>query len=455
MKIVGLSVENIKRLSAVEIVPDPDLPIVTIGGKNGQGKSSVLDAIAYALGGKALVPEEPIRRGQTSASIKIELDDLIVTRTFSQKALPCNCGNAESHDASCDSFRMGPAQTSLSVKNKEGAKYPSAQAVLDKLLSKLTFDPQTFADADPKTQTEMLRKLVGLDTSVLDGQRKEVFSQRTEARRELSFYTANLAAAKHYPDAPSEEVSPDEAKRALNDAETCRRNYDQAAQVVRSRTSILRGLEFEQVEAEKEIQNLQERIQKITTAMIDRERTISGTRTEILQLTEKAEELKALIPDVSSVNEFIQKIGDTNEKVRANKARANIEKLVKTSQEKVDTLTNTLEEIDQKKRDLLQSVQFPISGLSIDSNTELVTYNGIPLDQASSAERYRVGVAVGLAVNPGINVLLLHNGNMLDKDSVRAIAEEAEKHNAQLWMEWVTNDKNDVTVFIEEGHVVE
>jgi len=49
MKIVKLTAENVKRLRAVEITPDGNT--VVISGRNGQGKTSVLDSIWFALGG--------------------------------------------------------------------------------------------------------------------------------------------------------------------------------------------------------------------------------------------------------------------------------------------------------------------------------------------------------------------------------------------------------------------
>ena len=48
MKIVQLTAENVKRLTAVSIAPDGNL--VQITGRNGQGKASVLDAIFGNVG---------------------------------------------------------------------------------------------------------------------------------------------------------------------------------------------------------------------------------------------------------------------------------------------------------------------------------------------------------------------------------------------------------------------
>ena len=115
MKIVKLTAENIKKLRAVEIVPQGN--VVKISGKNEQGKTTVLDSIFWALGGTKAIQEEPIRQGETKASIRLELDDLVVTRTFT------------------------PGNSYLKVENKEGTSFKSPQAMLDKLVGKLSFDP--------------------------------------------------------------------------------------------------------------------------------------------------------------------------------------------------------------------------------------------------------------------------------------------------------------------------
>ncbi len=65
MKIIGLKVENIKKVKAVEITPAE--PIIKLSGDNGAGKSSILDSIAYAIGGKRLIPDDPIRKGEDTA----------------------------------------------------------------------------------------------------------------------------------------------------------------------------------------------------------------------------------------------------------------------------------------------------------------------------------------------------------------------------------------------------
>ncbi|MGH9252599.1 MAG: AAA family ATPase, partial [Acidimicrobiales bacterium] len=122
MKIVKLTAENIKRLRAVEITPDGNTVIIT--GRNGQGKTSVLDSIWYALGGgpAAKGTIRPVRDGQNRAEVTVDLGDLVVTRSWTSAG-----------------------GTALRVENTDGARYKSPQQMLDGLVGKLSFDPLTFA----------------------------------------------------------------------------------------------------------------------------------------------------------------------------------------------------------------------------------------------------------------------------------------------------------------------
>src|SRR5688500_9341273 len=118
-RVVRLQAESVKRIRAVDISPSG--AVVTIRGKNAQGKSSVLDSIQYALGGKGAAPPRVIRDGETEAVVVLELEDLVVERRWS------------SNDRS-----------TLEVRSKEGAKYSSPQAMLDRLVGDLSFDPLAF-----------------------------------------------------------------------------------------------------------------------------------------------------------------------------------------------------------------------------------------------------------------------------------------------------------------------
>jgi len=164
MKIVKLVAENFKRLKAVEIEPDGSL--VIIRGENGAGKSSVIDSIWAALGGKNACPDKPIRDGEDKATISLDLGDYVVTRTFT------------------------PKDTYLAVRTRDGATLPNPQKMLDGIIGAVGFDPFEFSRKPAKEQAKTLASVAGLDFAELNAERKAAYDSRTEANREVKRFEA-------------------------------------------------------------------------------------------------------------------------------------------------------------------------------------------------------------------------------------------------------------------------
>jgi energy-coupling factor transporter ATP-binding protein EcfA2 len=156
-----MNAENIKKLQAIEIKPDGE--IVTIAGKNGAGKSSVLDSIWWALAGTSHIQAEPIRKGQSKARIRLDMGEIVVERRFTE----------------------GGGST-LSVENAEGARFPSPQKMLDAFLGELSFDPLAFSRLEPRDQFDELRRVVQLEVDIdqLDGLNRSDYAKRTEVNRD-------------------------------------------------------------------------------------------------------------------------------------------------------------------------------------------------------------------------------------------------------------------------------
>ena len=181
MKIIKLESENVKRLKAVEISPSGAL--VVIGGKNAQGKTSVLDSIEYALAGTSSIPSKPIRKGERKARVVVELDDIIVTRTFSESG------------------------SKLVVSDKQGFTKSSPQSLLDSLTGKLSFDPLAFLNMKSDEQLKIVRELAGIDFTKLDERKKSVYDERTVKNSMIKTLKGQIEGYKKYEDVPDEEVS--------------------------------------------------------------------------------------------------------------------------------------------------------------------------------------------------------------------------------------------------------
>lgn len=442
MKIVKLLSENVKRLTAVEITPKGTLIIV--GGKNKAGKSSVLDSIAYTLGGEKLIPTQPIRAGETEAKIVIDLGDLIVTRKFKRDVIPPS-------DPLSQAQTFGPTTSTLVVTNKEGARYPSPQAVLDKLLGKLTFDPLAFMNEQDKKQNEILRRLVNLDFTLLDQKRKEQAEHRTMVKKTHAIQVAKFSTLPHHPDSGLSVISLEEISSELKKADEYRKLAEEAE-------TAARGVQNRATDLHRQEQLNADIITEMERKLTVQRAALEKIREEVKTITQEhdakvitAQAARTVVPDVDAINTKMRGIEALNVQVRANIARAAAAvELDKTTLE-LKTLNDLITGYDQTKVDALAATTFPVPGLGL--SEEGVTYNDLPLAEVSSSVQLRVSVAIGLALNPSLKILLIRNGNLLDEDGVATVAKQAEEADAQVWMEYVTSKGEGVAVMIEDGHV--
>lgn len=424
--IVKLQVENVKRLKAVAI--EPQGALVVISGRNGQGKSSVLDSIWMCLGGKRSFPRRPVREGETGAEITIELQDLIVTRLI-----------------------RPDGETSLWVGAKDGAKYSNPQTMLDGLLSSLTFDPLAFSRMKPGEQRELLCKLVGLDTTKLDQARKAAYDQRTTENRDLRRLEAEISGLPLHPDTPAEEVSISGLAEELRRADQAHRDGDLAARNATVAQDRVKN-------AEGQLAELREKLAKLKAEAAALETRIHNGETNVLpdlrQVAERdaawAEKIRAEAPDREALRQRIAGAEAVNTRVRSNQRRAQLEAKRADVAASSQALTERIEAIDTEKRAAIAGAKYPMPGLGLDDHGVLLL--GLPFEQASAAEQLRASVAMGLALNPELKVLLVRDGSLLDEDSMRLLAEEAQKAGAQIWCEVVAKGEP-VGIVIEDGAV--
>lgn len=395
MKIVSLEAENVKHLKAVFIKPDGSA--VIIGGDNEQGKTCVLDSIEYALNGAASIPPKPIRTGQEKARVVLDLGDLVVTRTFTAKG------------------------TNLTVKNKDGATFASPQAMLDKLVGELSFDPLAFSKMDETRRSEVLKKLVGLDFDSLNLEYKKCFEERTIVNRDGKALKATLDQMMRHDDAPDKEVYISELSKEY-------------AKAVENNQCII----FKQHELDSEVKEL---------AALKRR---AAVLTKSIKTKEADIDSMGKL-DAQSIKTRMDKAEQMNSQVRSNRMYDEVYVQVSDLRKKSVALSERIVYLVDKKAKLLSKAKFPIKGLAIDENG--VTFQDIPFVQCSAAQRIRVSVAIGLAMNPKLRILLIREGSLLDQKNLAVIAQMAEKADAQIWIERVSKGK-ECSIIIEDGAVV-
>lgn len=406
MKILTLKSENVKRLKVIEFSPEGNM--VMIGGNNGAGKSSFLDSIWYGLGGKKAQCDKPIREGEDRAVITLDLGELIVKRTITQKE--------------------NKIVDKLVVEDREGRVHKSPQSVLDKLYNENTIDPLEFSRLKPKDQQHTLFDLVGLDFTKLDETRKEIYEKRTPINNQKKHLIRSLETHAFYPDVPEEEL-------VISDLIQKREILSEENECFRKKEKELEDILVEIDIAKNKIKELEQEIE----GLLDRQSMLLSEN-QSLQYR-----------DLSEIDNQIKTAEETNKKIRVNQSRKRIQEDYDLRVEESSRLTKQLEEIDKEKEFLLANATFPINGLSFDENG--VLYQGIPFQQCSSAEKLRVSVAMGLAMNPELKVLLIRDGSLLDDESLQIIHDMAEEYDAQIWIERV-GDGKECQIVIENGEVI-
>lgn len=426
MKIISLKTNNILKLRAISI--DCDGKSVTLKGKNGAGKTSVMRSIEMALAGAGAIAQKPIHGDEEDGRIVLNLGDFIVTRMF--------------HKTN--------SQTTLTVTSKEGAVFPKAQSMLDALCAKLSFDPMEFArlgtgDADDKAkQLKTLKNIVGLDFSELDMKRKGLYDERTMVGRDLKAAEGKISGKIAYEGLPAEPVSVSALADELNKAQIHNNSIEERRRVLRNNEAGLEQDRQNLATAKQEIVDLEAKLSALKQAV---ETMVKLGKARVAELKGEAETIAALKPvDTAAIQQKIANSEATNADIRFNQQLATDTKSVETYKAKSDDLTKKIDAIDADKEKQLKEAKFPLKGLGF-SDTG-VTLDGIPFDQCSTGDQIRASCAIGIALNPKLRVLLVRDGSLLDSGKLKMLAELAHEHDVQLWIESVSDDE-DVRVEIE------
>jgi hypothetical protein len=438
MRVVSLVAQNFKRLQAVEIVPTGN--VVTIGGKNGHGKSSVLDAIYVALKGRAANAPVPIHAGAEKCLIRLDMGDLVITRTFTRK------GDTEYTDT-------------LKVENAEGFRASNPQATLNALLGEIGFDPFEFAQKDPKKQAATILEMVPLsvDLDELAEQDKSDYANRRDINRDGTALAAQLDAI------PVEEVPENAPDR---DALT-----ERLASASETNIAIER-------ERTRRVQLTATVNRQRQTAASDRERA-AELRAEATRLNEaaaqKAADAAKMDKEADTAAQAIAELPELDTPVDAaaiqlelrqadatlalidrQKRRAELATRVDAMRAKSEGFTKNLQDRAKLRTDALAKARMPVEGLGIgiDAKGEAyLTWEGLPFDkdQISTAIQLRVSTAIGMAANPQLRVLRIKDGSLLDEDSMAMLSQMAVDEDFQLWVEVVGN--GGTGIIMENGAV--
>ena len=415
MKIINLKAENIKRLVAVDITPDSD--VVEITGRNGAGKSSVLDAIWWAIAGARTHQAVPVRQGEEEARITLDLGDIIVRRIFRVR-----------------DDETSETTTQLTVESADGARYPSPQRMLDDMVGSLAFDPIAFFRSTPAEQLAVLRGFVsGVDFDEAARMDAADYAARRDANRRAKAEEA-LAASTEVPEPDGD--APDMG--ALVEA------LEHVRQHNRLQADRVAAIEA----AEKRVEAAEKRVQAARNALAKAEQAAAAALDAVAELHAPEDMLDEDAARQAYVDgEMLREQHAARD--RALTRRREAETRAEAAKFEAQALTDSLAARKAEMVAAVAAAEMPVAGLSLDASGALL--HGLPLDQASDAEQLRLSAAVAMAGAGKLRVMRIRDGSLLDDDGMALLRELAAEHDCQVWIERV--DTSGVGVLIEDGRL--
>lgn len=409
VKITALEAENVKRIKAVALTPSPT-GLTLVGGNNNQGKTSVLDALAWALGGDRFRPDAAQRDGALApAHLKVKLSNGVVVERKGKNA-------------------------SLTVTDPTGRR--SGQQLLNAFVEPLALDLPRFMEVTDKEKADILLRIIGIGSELhtRDMEIKALYDKRT--------FTGQLAQQKKhfaeelisYPEAPDEPVSASDLIRQQQDIlarngenQRKRSQLAQLTDLLERQKKVVADLEF-QLSTEK---------QRLTTMQADVK--IAQTAAADLQ-DESTAELEASIRDIE----------DTNRKVRANLEKARAEDEAAQYSGEYDRLTEAIQQKRADRMALLNGADLPLPGLSVEDGA--LTYKGKHWRDMSGSDQLRVAAAIVRRLNPDCGFVLLDKLEQMDMTTLQEFSAWLEAEGLQAIATRVSTG-SECQIIIEDGMV--
>jgi hypothetical protein len=410
VKINTLELENVKRIKAVQLTLSPN-GLTIIGGNNRQGKTSVLDAICWALGGDRYKPSQPQREGsEIPPHLKLTLSNgLIVERTGKNSA--------------------------LKVIDPEGRK--GGQQLLNEFVEQFALDLPAFMEMPSKKKADVLLRIIGIGEQLyrMEQSEKQLYNRRTEIGRIADQKAKFAAELPLYADVPKEPVS--------------------AAELIAKQQEILaRNGQRKQWQAEAQqiafvIQKLTADIERTKRELERLEATLAAEQAKAAEAAKSPEELE--MESTEELEEQLRKVEEINAKVRANCDREKAEIDADDFKKQYEELTTEIEQARAARHDLLNGAQMPLPGLSVE-NGELI-YNGQAWDNMSGADQMIVGASIVRKLNPNCGFVLLDKLEQMDLQTLTAFNKWLESEGLQVIATRVSTG-DECSVIIEDGYSV-
>lgn len=392
--------ENVKRIRAVKLHPSPT-GLTIIGGNNGQGKTSVLDSIAWALGGEQYRPSNPKNEDSTIAPyLHVVLSNGLIVE------------------------RKGK-NSSLKVTDPSGQK--GGQKLLDSFISKLALDLPKFMQASDTEKAHTLLDILGISEKVEDLNREEkaIYDERTVVGRIADQKEKFAKEQPYYPDVPENIISSSELISQQQDI--LARNGERQ-RWIREHDKYL--AEYNRIQAE--IDRLTERLHEVDEKVKASEHTPKELKME------STAELEANLANIEEINR----------KVRANLDKEKAEDDALQNRQKYDQLTSSLNKVRSEKQALLEHADLPLEGLSIENGN--LIYNGQQWDGMSGSDQLKVATAIVRRLNPECGFVLIDKLEQMDMKTLKEFGDWLEREGLQVIATRVSTG-DECSIIIEDG----
>ena len=409
IKIASLTTENVKRVKSVHIEPSPN-GLTIIGGNNNNGKTSILDAIAWALGGNKYRPSKAQREGSVvPPTINLKLSNGLIVE------------------------RKGK-NSDLKVTDPTGNK--AGQNLLDSFVEELAINLPKFINSSDKEKANTLLEIIGVGQQLyeLECQEKEKYNMRRSIGQIADQKEKFAKEQPFYPEAPKTLVSITDlitqqqdilAKNGEN-----QRKRDMTDQLHRQATQLMAEIERQ----ENTLANLKEQYQSVL-----RDYDVAQKTSEQLQ-DESTEELEESIANIEAINI----------KVRANLDREKAEQDAAEYRAQYSSLTTEIESLRKQRMDLLQNADLPLDGLSVEDGELL--YNGQRWDNMSGSQQLMVSTAIVRKLKPECGFVLIDKLEQMDMQTLNEFGAWLEQEGLQAIATRVSTG-DECSIIIEDGYV--
>ena len=416
IKINKLEIENVKRIKAVKIEPTKD-GLTIIGGKNNQGKTSVIDSIAWALGGDRYKPSQATREGSViPPNLHIVMSNGLVVE------------------------RKGK-NSSLKVTDPAGNK--GGQQLLNEFVEQLALDLPKFMESSGKEKAKTLLQIIGVgdQLTAMEREEKELYGRRLTIGQIADQKKKFADEQTYYPDAPKELVSPSDLikqqQEILARNGENQRKRDRLNEITMNKHRVFDdiGRLDEQIAA---LQKQKEELTEIYNQAVRDEETAMKT---VLELQDES---------TAELEESIANIEEINLKVRANMDKDKAEDDARVYEDQYKALTVEINDVRQKQIDLLKSAELPLPELSV-KDGELI-YKGQQWDNMSGSDRLKVSTAIVRKLNPKCGFVLLDKLEQMDADTLNEFGHWLEQEGLQAIATRVSTG-DECSIIIEDGYV--